>query len=99
MFFHLRYVPTIAARCPALLLLPQPTGPLYHFNKKDNEIVDEYTGTFFLNSSMYIEDNTLLDITSPAYGGDASRLLLVRTTDCCVVIFNTHRINYYYCSS
>lgn len=29
-----------------------PTGPLFHFNRTSNTLVDSYTGDFFLNSSM-----------------------------------------------
>lgn len=52
-------------------------GPLYHFNRKDNILSDRYTGDFFLNSSLYIEDNTLLNITGEDYGGDVNRFFLV----------------------
>lgn len=52
-------------------------GPLYHFNRDANEFSDVWTGDFFLDSSLYIEDNTLLNIIGEEYGGDVNRFFLV----------------------
>lgn len=54
-------------------------GPLYYFNKEANATAIEHTGTFFLESDLYIEENVRLDVIGSDYGGDVSRLLLVRT--------------------
>lgn len=55
-------------------------GPLYHFQRANNTISDSWTGDFFLNSSLYIEDNVLLEVLGEHYGGDVNRWLLVRTS-------------------
>lgn len=52
-------------------------GPLYHFDRDANEFSDEWTGDFFLDSSLYIEDNTLLNIIGDEYDGNVNRFFLV----------------------
>lgn len=47
-------------------------GPIYHFNSNNNTIADYWTGDYFLNSSLYIQDNVRLDIFGPDYGGDVN---------------------------
>lgn len=60
------------------------TGPLYHFNRAENDFSDEYTGDFFLNSSMYILNNTLLSVIGEDYDGEVNRFFLV--SDCGALI-------------
>lgn len=54
-----------------------PPGPLYHFDRENNTIVSEWTGDFYLNASMYVEDNVRLDVIGIEYDGDVNRFLLV----------------------
>lgn len=61
----------------ALTLFLRCTGPLYYFHRDNNTIADGWTGDFFLNSSLYIEDNVKLSVVGEEYGGDVNRFLLV----------------------
>ncbi|CAN0188440.1 unnamed protein product, partial [Discosporangium mesarthrocarpum] len=56
-------------------------GPLYPFNSKNNTFASEPTGTWYLNSSLYIEDGSMLDISGPSVGGDCEELLLTSSPE------------------
>ncbi|CAM9492604.1 unnamed protein product, partial [Choristocarpus tenellus] len=56
-------------------------GPLYYFDLETNSITDTWTGTWYLESSLYIEDDSLLEIKGPSIGGDVDRLLLRSDAD------------------
>ena len=59
--------------CIVCVLLP-PAAAFQESNVK----VDNYTGTFYLESNLYIHRNTTLDVSGRGYGGTSDELLLVR---------------------
>ncbi|CAM9715159.1 unnamed protein product, partial [Discosporangium mesarthrocarpum] len=51
-------------------------GPLYYWDMKTNTQTDIMTGTWYLDSELFIEDGSHLEITGPQAGGEVSRLLM-----------------------
>ncbi|CAM9470339.1 unnamed protein product, partial [Choristocarpus tenellus] len=53
-----------------------PKGPLYYFDLNSNTITDTWTGTWYLESTFYIEGDSLLELKGTSIGGDVDRLLM-----------------------
>ncbi|CAM9244630.1 unnamed protein product, partial [Choristocarpus tenellus] len=53
-----------------------PKGPLYYFNLEKKTVSDTWTGTWFIDSDVFIEGDSLLELTGSDIGGDCDRLLM-----------------------
>lgn len=53
------------------------TGPIYPFDEATGQIADSVTGSWYLESSLYISEGSTLVAQGTEFGGDCDHLLLL----------------------
>ncbi|CAM9815160.1 unnamed protein product, partial [Sphacelaria rigidula] len=57
------------------------TGPLFPYDEETNMLVQNVTGAWYLNSSVYVTSGSTLVMRGTDVGGDCDRLLLASNAD------------------